>query len=310
MSKMLDDDFNESELFSGETMTPAQAMAQAPAPVGNPLAGYFRLPGLSIELPTRGRFLPEGAVVFDAQGKLEVFPMRSSDELLLKSPDALMSGIAIEKLIESCVPAIKTPSLVAGPDLDVLLLAIRAATYGNIMSVEVDCPKCDAELAFDCDLSEVLATMSEVPQALDVRLSADVIVVLRPHTLASQTRLLLAAYEEQRRAQSLDVEGLDDMAKQRILKSTYDRLSEFQTQSILDAVVKVVIPGQEVTDPKYIREFVQNTNKDWFNKIQNRVEEINMMGIDREVDASCKECKNKWKTKLEFNPATFFGHGS
>jgi hypothetical protein len=313
MSKMLDDDFNESELFTNNTtMTPAEAMAAAPPPIpgGNPLAGYFRVPGLSIGLPTRGRYLPDGAITLDSQGKVEVYPMRSGDELLLKSPDALMSGIAIEKLIESCVPSIKTPSLVSAPDLDVLLLAIRAATYGNTMSVEVECPECDAELSFDCDLSHVLSTMNEIQDGLDVRLSDEVVVVLRPHTLGSQTRLLLAAYEEQRRALSLDAEVVGEEARQKILKKTYDRLAEFQTQAILDAIIKVAIPGQEVTDPAHIKEFIKNTNKDWHKKIETKVEEINMMGIDREVEACCKECKHEWKTMLEFNPATFFGQSS
>jgi hypothetical protein len=96
-----------------------------------------------------------------------------------------MSGLAIEKLISSCVPAIKTPALISAPDLDVLLIAIRAATYGNMMPVDVECPKCSEELSFDCDLGAVLGTMVEVPETLDLRLSKDVVVVMKPHSLQS-----------------------------------------------------------------------------------------------------------------------------
>lgn len=303
MAKIIDDDFDEGEMFSA----PA---ARVPAAAGNPLAGYFRMPGLSVGLPTRGRFLPKGAIELDATGKVEVFPMRSADELLLKAPDALMSGLAIEKLIQSCVPAIKTPNLISAPDLDVVLLAIRAATYGNIMQVEVMCPKCETELSFDCDLSHVLATMTEVPEDLDLRLSDDVVVVMKPHSLSSQTQLLLAAYEEQRRAMMLDDVEMDDAAKQRILSDTLQRLSDFQTQSLSDSIIKVVIPGQEVTDRDYIREFVSNTTKEWSQKIQKRVEEINTMGLNRDVPATCTSCGHEWETKLEFNPATFFEQSS
>ena len=306
MSKMIDDDFDESTMFSPSTMK----VPEVAAAIGNPLSGYFRMPGLSVGLPTGGRYLPAGSVNFDATGKVEVYPMRTADELLLKSPDALMSGLAIEKLIASCVPAIKTPALVSAPDLDVLLLAIRAATYGNNMAVEVRCPECETELSFDCDLAQVLSTMTPVPEELDLRLSADVVVCMRPHSLASQTKLLLAAYEEQRRAQMIDDNELDDSAKQRILSATLDRLTDFQTQSLSDAVVKVVIPNQEVTDRAYIREFVGNTTKEWSKMIQTRVEEINSMGVNRDMPAVCSKCAHEWTTKLEFNPATFFEQGS
>ena len=307
MPKILDDDFDEAEMFSAPVIAPP---VKAKKTTGNPLAAYFRMPGLSIGLPTGGRFLPPGAIQLDAQGKVEVYPMRSADELLLKAPDALMSGLAIEKLIESCVPAIRTPSLVSAPDLDVLLLAIRAASYGNMMPVEVDCPQCSAELAFDCDLSTVLATMEPVPETLDVRLSDDVVVVMIPHTLASQTRLLLAAYEEQRRAQAMDSNDLDDAVKQQILRETLTRLGDFQNNSLVDSIVKIAIPDQEVTDRANIKEFVTKTNKDWSDKMQKRMDEINMMGLNRDIPAHCDKCGHEWVTKLEFNPATFFGQGS
>lgn len=302
MPKIIDDDFDESNLFSGVPQPVAQ-------PSGNPLSGYFRMPGLSIGLPTGGRFLPKGAIQLDAKGQVEVYPMRSADELLLKSPDALMNGLAIERLIESCIPAIKTPGLVSAPDLDVILLAIRAATYGNMMSVEVECPECQTELSFECDLAAVLATMTELPEDLSVRLSEEVVVHLRPLALSSQTKLLLAAFEEQRRAQMAD-ESTDDEYRQRVLRETFDRLTQYQSQSVSDAIDKVVVPNTEVTDRLHILEFVKNMNKVWSSKLQTRIEEINSMGMNRDIDAQCGKCKHAWKTKLEFNPATFFELGS
>ena len=101
----------------------------------NPLTKYFRIPGVHIKLPTHGAFMPTGSVAFTMNDEVPVYPMRGMDELLLKSPDALMNGYAIEKLIESCVPAIKFPRLISSPDLDVILMAIRAATYGETITL-------------------------------------------------------------------------------------------------------------------------------------------------------------------------------
>ena len=81
------------------------------------LKKYYRMPGVHIRLPTNGAFMPPGSVEFTMSGDIPVYPMRGADELLLKSPDALMSGYAIEELLKSCVPAIQFPRLVSSPDL-------------------------------------------------------------------------------------------------------------------------------------------------------------------------------------------------
>lgn len=304
--KMQDDDFNESEMF-GDTASPAPPVATPTG--GNPLAGYFRVPGLSIGLPTGGRYLPEGAIELDVMNQVSVYPMRGADELLLKSPDALMSGLAIEKLIQSCVPAIKTPMLISSPDLDVLLLAIRAATYGNMMTIELDCPECEHEMEFDCDLNGVLATLTPVPESLDLRLSSEIVVHMRPHTLQSQTKLLIAAYEEQRHAMVAD-EVEDEQERHQLLRNTLDKIKQFQYSSVADAITKISVPNAEVTDRQHIHEYVVNAPRKESEALLKRVGEINEMGIDRTLAVECEKCKHAWKSKIEFNPSTFFGRGS
>lgn len=308
MPRMIDDDFDESEMFGSEAGI-ASPRPVAAASSGNPLAGYFRMPGLSVPLPTGGRFFPAGSIDLDAKGQVSVFPMRGSDEMLLKSPDALMSGLAVEKLIESCVPGIKLPHLVTSPDLDVLLLAIRAASLGNQMPIEVACPKCEHAMAFDVDLGSVLATMKPMPDNIDLRISADMVIVMQPHTLSSQTKLLLAAYEEQRRAMAAE-EMESEEEKQQVLRGTLKKIQAFQNESLADAITKVSVPGSEVTDRKYILEFVTNAPRDLFDKIRHQVELINSMGIDRSIHIKCEKCTEEWKSKIEFNPATFFAPSS
>lgn len=304
--KMIDDDFDESEMFgSGAGITPPQPVADS----GNPLAGYFRMPGLSVPLPTGGRFFPKGSIELDAKGQVAVYPMRGADEMLLKAPDALMSGLAVEKLIESCVPAIKLPHLITSPDLDVILLAIRAASLGNEMPIEVKCPKCAHEMAFDVDLGSVLATMQPLPDSIDLRVSSEMVIQMQPHTLAAQTKLLLAAYEEQRRAMSAE-ELESDEEKQKVLRGTLNKIRSFQDESLADAITKVVIPGKEVTERPYILEFVAKAPRDLHEKIRKHVEEINGMGINRNLEVECEKCHEKWSSKIEFNPATFFGPSS
>ncbi len=314
LEAIMQDDFDEAELFSEKAVRPQTEPTIIPVEEGNPLSAYFRSPGVTVALPTGGRFLPKGALELNAKGEVEVFPMRGADELLLKSPDALMSGLAVERMIGSCVPALKTPKLISAPDLDVVLLAIRAATHGNLMTMETECPKCKRENAFDINLAEVLATMKPLPDVLELRISDEMVVNFQPHTLDSQTRLLIAAYDQNRHTQILDQEdnGLTDDQKQDIIRQTLDSVERLQFESLANAITVVSVPNHKVTDKEYIIEFLSKAPNNVLTAIRSKIEEINMMGIDRNLKAVCinKKCKHEWLAGIEFNPSTFFGPSS
>lgn len=306
----MEDDFDEEAIYSPAVAKKAKTAAPV-API-NPLAAYFRLPGISVKLPTGGRFLPKGALEMNDKGEIEVYPMRAADEILLKSPDALMSGLAVERMVGSCVPALKTPKLISAPDLDVILLAIKAASSGTTMAIEVQCPKCEQENTFDADLAAILATVKPLPDVLEVRLADDLVVSIKPHCLDEQTRLLISAYEQNRRTQLLDMEDneLTDDEKQDILRETLNNVEHLQHQSLVNAIEYITIRDQKVVDRGMLMEFLAKTTNEFLTAIRKKIEEVNNMGIDRSVKAQCQKCKHKWKTQIEFNPSTFFGQGS
>jgi hypothetical protein len=234
--------------------------------------------------------------------------MRAADELLLKSPDALMSGYAIEKLIESCVPAIKMPRLVAMPDLDVLLLGIRAATYGPKMEVQTKCPSCGEDNIFEADLPSMLSTMTVLPTSCPVRLSAEVIAHLRPYNIENGTRVALAAFNETRKLQFADDKS--DAVKNKMINESYAVITELNVEMIADCVLQVSTPEGAVSDRASIREFLSEIPRGWSKKIEKALKGLNEKGIDKTLHVSCSECKHEWKTELEFDPASFFAQGS
>lgn len=303
-AKMTDDDFNEEQLFGPEKTAPAQRPRAA---AGNPLAKYFRAPGMNVRLPTGGKFLPKGSVEFTMSGEVPVFPMRAADELLMKSPDALMSGYAIEKMLESCVPAIHNPREISTPDLDVLLLAVRAASYGDKMEIETTCPKCGNKDQFECSLGAILGTIKEGDIDNSVRMSPDVIAYVKPYTLDVATRLSLAAFQEARRVQAMDG---DEIANQSVVSQSFRRLSDMNLQLMAESVMSVAVPEGVVTDRDQIIEFVNNAPSQWTKKIEDRLRELNTMGVDKGVNVQCSACNHEWRTEIEFDPTSFFGQGS
>jgi len=73
----------------------------------NPLSKYFRQPALYINLPSEGRWYPDGGVEIPVTGSVPIYAMTAKDEITMKTPDALLNGAATVSVIESCCPAIK-----------------------------------------------------------------------------------------------------------------------------------------------------------------------------------------------------------
>lgn len=280
----------------------------------NPLAAYMRLPGLNVQLPTGGAFFPEGTFFPAEDGSVPVFPMRAADEYLLKNADALLSGLAINKLIESCVPAIKNSSLVSTPDLDVLLMAIRAATYGDVMEVTTNCPKCDKENHFECHLPSVMGTMKTVPQETALRYNNDVVVYLRPYNLRNATHISLITFQETRKLQAVELDpNSTDATKTAQMDSSLEKIADLQNSMLSECVVKVVTPQGEVTNPRFIADFISNISSAFVNKMSAALKDLNEgYGIEKDLHVQCvnPKCKHQWDTAIEFDPSSFFEVGS
>jgi len=119
-------------------------MPEITVPSTNPLKNYFRQPKLFLSLPSKGKYYPEGSLEVSESGEYPVFSMTAKDELSLKTPDALINGQSTVDVIQSCIPSIKNAWKMPSLDLDAALIAIRIATYGEMMTVSTKVPVINA----------------------------------------------------------------------------------------------------------------------------------------------------------------------
>ena len=73
----------------------------------NPLANYFRQPAIYLKLPSAGRWWPQGSLELSESQELPIYPMSTKDEILIRTPDALLNGQGVVDVIQSCCPAMK-----------------------------------------------------------------------------------------------------------------------------------------------------------------------------------------------------------
>lgn len=276
----------------------------------NPLSKYFRVPGMSIELPTKGVFMTSPP----PNGEVDILPMRAADELFLSQPDMLLSGKAIEEMLRSCVPQIGDPGEISSPDMDVLLVAIRAATYGDEMEVEAQCPVCGSEQAFNVNLPILLQRSVPITEEdVSVRLSDEVVVRLRPYNFRDSTTISLMTFQETRKVQVLeDQEGVTDEMIQRQMNESMLAITKARVNIMGDCIREVVDPNGSVTDRVHIREFLQMIPRQWSVKIEKALDAVNQKGIDKAVEVKCprEECGHEWNTNIEFDASSFFDSSS
>lgn len=275
----------------------------------NPLAQYFRQPKIYIKLPSEGRFYPAGALDVSQNGEYAVFAMTAKDELMFKTPDALMNGQATVEVIKSCIPAIKEPWKMPSIDIDAALIAIRVATYGEAMEVHAICPSCDHKNEYNLNLVRYLDGYNGFRYD-DVIEINPLTIYLRPYSYQESTKAALKSLEQQKIFTIVNDDSLSDEQKIEKFGESFVKLTELTVDVVANSIIRIDTPEGSVTDKSQILEFVQNAPKEIFGKVNDHILNIKK-NIELSVkDAECEECHHKFEMPVTMDQANFFGNGS
>jgi hypothetical protein len=233
----------------------------------NPLKQYFRQPKIYLRLPSSGNFYPEGTLEKTETGDLPVYAMTAKDELIFKTPDALLNGQATVEVIKSCVPNIKDPWVIPSIDLDAILVAIRMATYGDKLDIDVTIPKIEEERTYELDLRMVLDSLLENAFDSEIVVDDTMTVFIRPLTYKEFTQTALKTLEEQRIFNIVNDETISEEKKLELFSLSFRKLTDININIVINSIFKIVVPNAEVTDPKHIAEFINNADKQFYGKI-------------------------------------------
>ena len=227
----------------------------------NPLHKYFRQPKIYLRLPSSGNFYPDGALEKTESGEYPVYSMTAKDEIVMKTPDALMNGQATVDIIQSCVPNIKDAWKVPSIDLDAILVAIRIATYGEILDVNAIVPGLDEERTYETDLRLVLDKLINATFDTVCKIDDTFEVRIRPLNYAEFTKNSTRSLEEQRIIQIVNDDGLDDADKIEKFATSFRKLTEITINMVSSGIMTVITPEGIVEDSAFIQEFVNNADK-------------------------------------------------
>jgi hypothetical protein len=271
----------------------------------NPLAAFFRQPKLYVTLPSHGKYYPPGVLDQSENGEYAVYAMTAKDELMFKTPDALMNGQATVELIKSCVPAIKDPWKMPSLDLDAVLIAIRTATYGEMMEVDADCPECNNRSTFEINLVSYLDKLNNFRYVDQIEVPP-LTITIRPYSYQEITKASIKALEQQKVLNVVNNDSLSDEEKLEQFGESFIKLTELTVDVIAGCITSITTPEATVTDSTMIKEFINNASTDVFNTINKHVTEMKGRIDLQTQEVECTECHHQYTINLVMDQSNFF----
>lgn len=278
----------------------------------NPLASFMRQPKIYIKLPSNGNFWAPGALQMPASGELPVFSMTAKDELMLKVPDALLNGQAVVDVIEHCIPCIKNAWEIPSIDLDVILIAIRIATYGEKMTLPIHD---NIDIEYDVDLRMVLdSLLKNISWDTAIPVTNDLTVFVKPLNYQKLAKSAIQTFETQKILQVANNDAVSQDDKIKIFKDSFKKLTEVTVDVVTNSVYRIDSSQGSTDNPIFIKEFIDNTDKDVFNVIHNHLERLKAQNSVKPMSIPVTEEMREQgitgetlEIPLVFDPAAFFG---
>ena len=276
----------------------------SPAPASGPWADSI----ITVPLPSGGRWQPDGNVRTTPVGTVEVRALTARDEILLHDPTALLDGTAVRDILARCVHGVKDPQQLPYPDVRVLMMAVRIATYGPEWKLEADCPSCARRQEITLDARTLLAGVEAIPED-DTRIVIDGTEFrLRPMPAWWAHRYAAFVTEEARMMSATMRSDMEEGAKQKKLAEILARTHQETIRAISRGCVQAIVfaDGNEERDPDRIEELVSSLPAGAWRQLRERAEALTRAGLPNRVGVTCPGCGHPFELEPPYDPAAFF----
>lgn len=269
----------------------------------NPLQQHFRQPKIYISLPSRGAYNRPGVLTGDVT-KMPIYGMTGMDEIVLKTPDSLLTGESTVRVMQSCCAGINDAWDISMLDSDLILTAIRIATYGNNIDVKHVCQHCDTESEYTLDLGKLIEHFTNVQFENTIRID-DLVIKIQPLTYKQSSEFKVLNFKlQQKLVQAEFIEDKDQ--QQEIINTIFKELGSIQNDLYLASVESVQTGNTTVTEKDFIREWLQNCDKIIFDKIKELIDHNQQNMQMPTFPVECSNCKAKTEIGLDLDQSNFF----
>jgi len=280
----------------------------------NPLQKYYRQPAIYIKLPSGGKYYPKEVFTPTETGEIPILPMTAKDEMTFKTPDSMINGQATVDVIKSCVPNLLDPWRMVNYDTDVILLAIRIATFGETMEVNYTVPITNEQQTQAVNLPAVLEDLGKITIEDYTVTSKGFKVKIQPLDYKTLTKVQIARFEQQKMFGTIDSSTLTEEQKQTAFAKSFETINTVNFSLLLDSIQEITTPdGTVVTDKKQILEFVNNADTKTIKEIEEKLTELRLQAQVKPVKIKATDEQIKkgvpatFELPITFDNSNFFG---
>lgn len=265
-------------------------MTEQTKPV-NPLLDRLRMPGATFKLPSQGIFYTNGELDESVKnGEVEVYPMTAIDEIIMSTPDKLISGKAIQEVFQRCIPQIQKPADLLAKDVDFLMVALRSVSFGDTMEVTYQ-HDCEGGLnhTYNVNLQQMIrATKTVDPTLISKEYS---------HTLPNGQQVTL---------KPLTYGNIVELYQMTAMTKAQELSEDDAEKLIVNTLASVIARVDEISDREMIREWVAKLPLGWKRQVETTAQSVTQWGVDFTSKQKCKDCKQHMDVHVTANPVSFF----
>jgi hypothetical protein len=276
----------------------------------NPLANHFRQAVIHTKLVSNGKFWPEGSINLPVTGEIPVLPMTLKDEIILKTPDALMNGSGVVDVIQSCCPSIANAWDMPSIDVDQIIIAIRIATYGEHMDIDATCPQseCKEENSYQINLHNIQAGITMPKYNVPVEVDG-LQIFLKPQKYFDLNKRNKLEFEEEQMMKV--IREANDSSDKEVVTAQFNQhlnnVLDLNYESLTTSTEKIITEtGTVVSNPEFIKEFYTNVQGSVIKKVQDVVSTFARDIAVKPFDVTCPHCNHQYKVSFTFDYANFF----
>lgn len=274
----------------------------------NPLAKYTKIEEISTKLVTNG-VIPYKEGVLGPKGvKCGVCARSARDEMTLNTPDMLLNGDAVSRVIENCVPNVIDADELYVNDVEMLLIAIKVASKEETYDINVVCPECEKEGRFERNLSYLLETAQTFEEIPSIDLDNGLRLEFRPLTWKEYSSFAERMFSEQQKTKFLETADIDKDEKVKIFSEVFENMAQLNFDMIGGVIAKIITPdGDEVVEKEFINEWLGQQSKGVLKLIREKMDEVLEIGVSHSMEVECDGCNHQWEIDgLKYDPSHFF----
>ena len=234
-------------------------------------------PKETIDLPSGGKFYPEGSPL--ASGQIEIFYMCAYHEDILTSTNLISKNLVFDKLYEALVatPGAKIDDMLTG-DVNAIMVASRILGYGKDYDVSISCPVCSSGEVVTADLTNL---KDRVPTDAAVVAGKNFVVTLPVSKAKVEFRLMTRGMEKEMQK---ELDGYKKIQSEYVPETT--TFLKFIIVGVNGSTdkpsINTFVNSMLVKDSKFLREAYLDVKPD----------------INFEFDFTCSSCGNTSAVRL------------